>query len=1006
MAFDGHANFAVGTVLTAPSPATSGTSLVLGSGQGALMPAVPFNATMAPPSVLATALNSEIVRVTAISGDTPTIVRAQEGSTAQSIGVGWTFAATITRKMITDLEQLPFGLQVNSRLTWIRTQNAYQLRHFLGLIPQAVPGSGSVPIKILVDGDSIEEGTGTASIHERWINRFKDQVSAAVGCDGGSLGYIPALYSGVVGNPAWQTTLVSGDAGTLQGDGIGGRSWLSASGTTNQRTWTSVPCDRLAVLYNKGSARGKIEVRIDNVLVASFDTWQSGAGPTAAIWNSVTDGAITITPGVHTIKLTTVNTGTGATFQCSVAGIFPYWQNHDAGVQLWDGAHAAFPSQAFSTIQQAHIALIDPDLVLHCKGVNDSAFGGTPATLAGTLASNVATLNGLGIGDVSHAFFAAWGNAGSQTPSQWLPYHDAIFNAAIGVAAFADQGDSLGWPATDATSISDSVAHPNAAGGEITASVVADALQIPPAGRNRTAGRFMLPSRGSFGWLESGGFPIVGIRRGGSSVDEVYLTCLGGLGAGDGQGNDELFLLNAGAWDTTLTNTPIRSTILSIPVTKTASWTWALAEGGKRILANPPSGNITGTIPPSSSVAFPVGTILRVTNQSTHTITIVAGAGVTINNPSTVNLALTQTNDIIELENIGTDVWQVNLATDLVLYSLLNDGRYGPLKGWISDNQTWKWGSATSFTIPGDATAYLGVGDKVSVNDGTVKYAQISSITNSGESATGVASTIGTSLFTKTAHGLGAFVPVTIAGLVNTTGVTNGAVYWPVNITANTFQLSDVVVGTPITLGGAADGAIVISTATAVSVVAQGDSSFTNAVLTAPRYSYAAQPYGFPGDAGWARSGTATALAIGTWTFVAPSLGAATATSLAATGKVSSSSATAGVGYATGAGGTVTQGTSRTTGVTLNHVCGAITLFTATLAADTDVSFTLTNSAIAATDVLVMNVISGAAVKGGYHLNAQCAAGSAVITVHNLTPTITASEAPVIQFVVVKAVNA
>lgn len=104
MAFDGHANFAYGTVATGPSPATSGTSLVLGSGQGALMPAVPFNATCWPPSVLPLASNAEIVRVTAVSTDTLTIVRAQESATAQSIVAGWQFAATVTRKLVTDLE--------------------------------------------------------------------------------------------------------------------------------------------------------------------------------------------------------------------------------------------------------------------------------------------------------------------------------------------------------------------------------------------------------------------------------------------------------------------------------------------------------------------------------------------------------------------------------------------------------------------------------------------------------------------------------------------------------------------------------------------------------------------------------------------------------------------------------------------------------------------------------------------------------------------------------------
>lgn len=138
--------------------------------------------------------------------------------------------------------------------------------------------------------------------------------------------------------------------------------------------------------------------------------------------------------------------------------------------------------------------------------------------------------------------------------------------------------------------------------------------------------------------------------------------------------------------------------------------------------------------------------------------------------------------------------------------------------------------------------------------------------------------------------------------------------------------------------------------------------------------------------------------------FVAPVLGAASATSLAASGPLTSAGPTSGVGYATGAGGAVTQITSKATGATLNTVCGAVTMNNAALAAATIVSFVLTNSAIAATDVLILNHISGGTV-GAYTLNAQAAAGSATINVRNNTAG-SLSEAIVIQFVVIKAVNA
>ena len=101
---DAHKNFAYSTVATAPSPATTGTSLVFAAGGGALMPAPPFNMTVWPVSAQPLASNAEIIRVTDIATDTATIVREQEGTTARTIVVGDQIAATITQKTLNDVE--------------------------------------------------------------------------------------------------------------------------------------------------------------------------------------------------------------------------------------------------------------------------------------------------------------------------------------------------------------------------------------------------------------------------------------------------------------------------------------------------------------------------------------------------------------------------------------------------------------------------------------------------------------------------------------------------------------------------------------------------------------------------------------------------------------------------------------------------------------------------------------------------------------------------------------
>lgn len=110
---------------------------------------------------------------------------------------------------------------------------------------------------------------------------------------------------------------------------------------------------------------------------------------------------------------------------------------------------------------------------------------------------------------------------------------------------------------------------------------------------------------------------------------------------------------------------------------------------------------------------------------------------------------------------------------------------------------------------------------------------------------------------------------------------------------------------------------------------------------------------------------------------------------------------TAGLGYGTGSGGTVTQATSRTTGVTLNKTNGSITLVSAAGTA-TWQSFTVTNSAVAISDVVILSQRSGTDL---YMLEVTAvAAGSFRISFATTGGTTT--EQPVFNFAVIKAVTA
>jgi len=108
-----------------------------------------------------------------------------------------------------------------------------------------------------------------------------------------------------------------------------------------------------------------------------------------------------------------------------------------------------------------------------------------------------------------------------------------------------------------------------------------------------------------------------------------------------------------------------------------------------------------------------------------------------------------------------------------------------------------------------------------------------------------------------------------------------------------------------------------------------------------------------------------------------------------------------GLGYATPAtGSTVTQLTDKTTAVVLNAGVGRITTINAALGGNTNVSFTLTNSFIAASDSVLVQHVSGGTL-GTYSVFAASGAGSATITLRNITAG-SLSEAVVIQFTVIK----
>jgi hypothetical protein len=110
------------------------------------------------------------------------------------------------------------------------------------------------------------------------------------------------------------------------------------------------------------------------------------------------------------------------------------------------------------------------------------------------------------------------------------------------------------------------------------------------------------------------------------------------------------------------------------------------------------------------------------------------------------------------------------------------------------------------------------------------------------------------------------------------------------------------------------------------------------------------------------------------------------------------------IGYNTGAGGTITQGAgAKTNSVTLNRPTGTIVTDNAALAADTSVTFNVSNTVISATDIVVVSHIDGGTL-GSYNFAVAPAAGNANIVIRNIT-TGSLSEALTLRFIVIKSVN-
>lgn len=140
---DALVNFGYSTVAVAPSPATSGVTLTVQVGQGSRFPVAPFDVTLVPINTLPTIANAEIARCTNVTGDVLTLTRAQYGTPAQSVAVGWAVDNAVTANL---LDQLNTAITTNA--TDISTETSRAEGAEALLAPKANPtftGAVTVP---------------------------------------------------------------------------------------------------------------------------------------------------------------------------------------------------------------------------------------------------------------------------------------------------------------------------------------------------------------------------------------------------------------------------------------------------------------------------------------------------------------------------------------------------------------------------------------------------------------------------------------------------------------------------------------------------------------------------------------------------------------------------------------------------------------------------------------------------------------------------------------------
>lgn len=333
-----------------------------------------------------------------------------------------------------------------------------------------IAGNEQDALNVVAIGDSITEGWTSSTPDKSYTQRLVSLLADQLGRKKGT--YYPASQ-GPAGWPnathdPWKKSGGVNDA-TL-GLGLTGRIWYTSNPGNADYIQLAKHCEQFKVYLTGSPATGVARIYIDNQLVASPNT-NAGANQTQE-WISPVMPA-----GKHTIRIQ--NNGAGSFV--IVEGILVV-EDADNTVNIWPVAEAGWGVANWVTMPapwEGALAHTDADVLLMVLGINDETFTQTPAQVTANFATVIGRVLSALATDPSVVVVIEWAS-GADPAGTWDAYVTALRKfAQDNDYGLVDIDAFVGYTPTDPYLLNVDDVHPDDAGMNVWAMLMADYLMVP-----------------------------------------------------------------------------------------------------------------------------------------------------------------------------------------------------------------------------------------------------------------------------------------------------------------------------------------------------------------------------------------------------------------------------------------------------------------------------------------------------------------------------------------------